>query len=170
MNVGEEDVMNYIWGLDLSLSSTGIAIYDLEKNSFAHITSIDTTDIRNIKANKGKYLNGLKLFKIQEEMRALKEHYPPQTIVIERGFTRFNTATQVLYRVHGIANVMFHDIAQIYYAPKDIKATIISGDASKDMVRQQILKEIPNLNFKNEDESDAAAIVLTYLKKNQLNT
>ena len=76
----------------------------------------------------------------------------------------------MLYRVHGIANVMFHDIAQIYYAPKDIKATIISGDASKDMVRQQILKEIPNLNFKNEDESDAAAIVLTYLKKNQLNT
>lgn len=170
MNVGEEDVMSYIWGLDLSLTSTGIAIYDLYNKSFVHITSIDTTDIRNIKANKGKYLNGLKLFKIQEEMRALKEQYPPQAVVIERGFTRFNTATQVLYRVHGIANVMFHDIAQIYYAPKDIKATIISGDASKDMVRQQILKEIPNLNFKNEDESDAAAIVLTYLKKNQLNT
>src|SRR5690606_34706114 len=113
---------------DLSLACTGITIYDTEKREF-YISSIDTEFIKARKANKHLYLNGIKLKHIWDEIRKLKEEYPPQAIIIERGFSRFNTATQVIYRVHGIINLLFHDVPQIYYPPKSVKEVLVHGSA-----------------------------------------
>ncbi|AYP68278.1 RuvC-like Holliday junction resolvase [Bacillus phage vB_BcoS-136] len=158
----------YIWALDISLKNTGIAIYDLEKGEFVYISSFSTEKIRATKEYKGLYVNGVKLKKIVDWLKEIMKVFPPKHIAIERGFSRFNTETQVLFRCHGVINCLLWQVPQEYYTPKTIKAEILHGDASKDDVRKQILSVYPNLEITNEDESDAVAILLTYLIKEGL--
>jgi Holliday junction resolvasome RuvABC endonuclease subunit len=156
---------NYIWGLDLSLANTGITIYDTEKQEFVYIGSINT---EKIKKRKGLYHNAIKLKFIYDELTALKEQYPPSVVTIERGFSRFNTATQVVYRVHGLVNFIFHDVDQIYYPPKTVKEAIVKGDATKAQLQNAINAIYNDITFANEDESDSFAVLLTYLIKEKL--
>lgn len=157
----------YLWGLDLSLKNTGVTIYDTEERKF-YIYSIDTEFIKSRKANKHLYLNAIKLKHIWDEIKELKEKFPPQVVVIERGFSRFNTATQVVYRVHGIINLMFHDIPQIYYPPKSVKEAIVHGSATKEDLQIAINAKYNDISFANEDESDSFAVLLTYLIKEEI--
>lgn len=157
-----------VWGLDLSLANTGVTIYDTEKQEFIYIGSIDTDFIKSRKSNKHLYLNGIKLKHLWDEIGKLREQYPPEVVVIERGFSRFNTATQVIYRVHGIVNLLFHDISQIYYPPKTVKEAILKGDATKAQLQKAINAKYNDIIFANEDESDSFAVCLTYLIKEGL--
>jgi Holliday junction resolvasome RuvABC endonuclease subunit len=149
----------YIYALDLSMENTGVVIFDSNTYEPIHIVSIGT--------NK-KHSHGLRLYHIANEIHKLRELYPPSQVVIERGFSRFNTATQVIYRVHGLINYLFHDIEQVYYPPKTVKEAIIKGDASKKVVRQIIENHYPGVKFEDEDQSDAFGVGLTYLIKNKL--
>ena len=145
--------MSYIYGLDLSMSDTGITIFNGEKPVF--VGSIATKDTKT---------HGERLKEIYDFLSFLKEKYPPSVVCIERGFTRFNKSTQVVYRVVGIVNMLFYDIEQIYYSPKQVKASLVDGKASKEDLSNKINEMYPDIIFKNNDESDAFAIVLTYLK------
>jgi Holliday junction resolvasome RuvABC endonuclease subunit len=148
-----------IWALDLSMENTGVVIFDSNTYEPIHITSIAT--------NK-KHTHGKRLYHIASEIIKLKDRYNPSVIAIERGFSRFNTSTQVIYRVHGLVNYLFHDIEQTYYPPKTVKEAIIKGDASKKVVRQIIESHYPGVAFEDEDQSDAFGVGLTYLIKNKL--
>ena len=152
----------FIYGLDLSLANTGVTIFDTETQEFVYIGSINT---EKIKKKKGLYHNAIKLKHIYDELAILKEKYPPHIVTIERGFSRFNTATQVIYRVHGIANLLFHDVDQIYYPPKTVKEAILKGDATKAQLQKAINTKYNDITFENEDESDSFAVCLTYLIK-----
>lgn len=184
-----EEVLNnesdgrYLYGLDLSLKNTGIAIYDLVDKEFVLVDSFNTEGIKQtnkyfkdsefkdtmtLAEFKELFLNALKLYKLEKWLCELAEKYPPKYISIERGFSRFNTETQVLFRVHGVVNRLFYDVPQYYYPPKKIKAMIVSGNASKDLLRKTIKSKLPNVIMKNEDESDAVGIALTYLIENEL--
>lgn len=156
---------NYIYGLDLSLSCTGCTIYDLEKQEFVFIGSVNTD---KIKKKKDQYHNAIKLKEIYNWLNELKESYPPSIVTIERGFSRFNPATQTIYRVHGITNLLFSDVNQIYYPPKTVKEAIYKGNATKAQVQKVIKNNFVDIEFANEDESDSFAVVLTYLIKNSL--
>lgn len=155
----------FIWGLDLSLACSGVTIYNLDKKDFIYIGHYNT---EKIKKKKGLYHNAIKLNEIAEFMLELKKKYPPAVICIERGFSRFNVATQVIYRVHGVINYLFNDVEQIYYPPKTVKEAIFKGDATKAQVQKIIVDNYDYLVFENEDESDSFAVVLTYLIKNDL--
>lgn len=152
----------YIYGLDLSMSSTGIAVYDTKKEEFVHISSIDTTKI--LAKNHKDNFDGVRLKKIYDELCAIRDKYEPSFVAIERGFTLHNTVTQILYRVHGVANLAFADYPQIYYTPKAIKATIYDGTADKEEIAN-IVEKRTNAEFSNFDESDACSIALTYAIK-----
>lgn len=141
------------------MENTGVVIFDSNTYKPIHNSSIGT----NKKDNHGK-----RLYYIGKEMIDLKNKYPPQVIAIERGFSRFNTATQVVYRVHGLINYLFHDIEQVYYPPKTVKEAIIRGDASKKLVREVIEKKYPEVTFEDEDQSDAFGVALTYMIKSKL--
>ena len=147
--------INYIHAYDLSMSSTGFCIFDENMNPVL-IDSIPT---------KASYSHGKNLKLIANKMMQLKNEYPTKTITIERGFARFNTATQVIYRVHGVCNLIFHDCEQIYYPPKTVKEAILKGDATKKQIQETIRNKYPDIVFKNEDESDAFAVGLTYFIK-----
>lgn len=144
----------YIWGLDLSMSNSGVVI--LDKNKPVFIGSVPTDD---------KKTHGERLKHIYDYMAELKEKYPPEVVCIERGFNKFNISTAVLYRVHGVINMLFYDIKQIYYPPKKVKEAIVSGTAKKEEIMERILELYPNIKFKTNDESDAFAVALTYIVK-----
>jgi len=137
------------------MESTGFCIFDEDMNPIL-IDSIPT---------KKSQSHGKRLKVIAVKMAELKTNYPTKTIVIERGFSRFNMATQVIYRVHGVTNLLFYDCDQIYYPPKTVKEAILSGNATKKQVQEEIKKRYPDVVFKNEDESDAYAVGLTHFIK-----
>ncbi|WP_091017643.1 crossover junction endodeoxyribonuclease RuvC [Paenibacillus amylolyticus] len=154
----------YLYGFDLSMECTGVTIFDLDSLTPALVTSISTSHF------KKSATHGQKLKYIEDEIINILEEYPPYIIIIERGFSRFNLSTQVIYRVHGVVNKLFHQVDQIYYPPKTVKEAICRGDATKKYVQETIHKQYPDVVFQNEDESDSFAVALTYLIKNELIT
>ena len=145
----------YIWGLDLSMSRTGIAIFNLD-GSIEKICSVATNT---------KDSHGNRLKTIYDYILSLKTRYPAEKVIIERGFFLHNNSTEVIFRVHGIINLIFCEIEQIYYPPTTIKATIVGGKATKKELQESIIRHYSLVKFDNEDESDAFAIGITYLIK-----
>lgn len=160
----------YTYAFDLSMECSGLTIFDID--TFKHILTISVK-------TKDKETHGKRLNQIKTEMQKLVKDYPPFDISIERGFSRFNTSTQVVYRVHGVINEMFKDYEQYYYPPKKVKEAILKGDATKKQVREEIRKHYPEIEFskvevkdkktkevrveENEDESDSFAVGITHL-------
>lgn len=151
----------YIYGLDISMSNTGVTIVDEETMKIVHITSI-TTELKEFKRLPIEYKHGKRLKHHYDEVNKLIEKYPPSIAVIERGFSRFNNATQILFRVHGVYALAFADVPNIYYTPKQVKDTIYKGNADKGELADVMSKRL-KLEFDNEDESDSTAVALTHL-------
>jgi Holliday junction resolvasome RuvABC endonuclease subunit len=154
-----EKESNFLWGLDLSLTCTGVTIYDLTKKEFVFVGSFNT---EKIKKQKNRYHNAIKLKEKADWLDSLKKSYPPYYIAIERGFSHHNVATQTIYRVHGLVNYMFWDCPQEYYPPKLVKSVIVHGSATKEDVAIVINTRYNDI-FANEDESDSFAVALTCL-------
>lgn len=149
----------YYWGMDISLSNTGITIMNDSFNPI-HIASIKTTD---------KNTRGQRLWIIGQEFLKLKELYEPKIIVVEDRFSRFRRETQALDNVHGVMRYLFKDIEPISYAPNTIKQIVTGhGHAKKELVKNVVLYNYPNVKFKNNDESDSMAILCCYLIKENL--
>ena len=160
---------SFLYAFDLSMSCTGLVIFDSNNNP-VHITSIPTKD---------KDSHGVRLKQIADKILELREKYPPCECAIERGFSQFNTATAVIYRVHGLINYLFHDVEQTYYPPKKVKLAILHGDATKKQLQKVIKLRYPEIKFtikeikdkktkqiryeESDDESDAFAVGLTHL-------
>ena len=157
----------YIYGLDPSLKNSGIVIIDEDTKEIVYIGSIRTDDIKEYKKLPDETRNPKKLRFIYEELTRLTREYPPSVAVIERGFTRFNASTQVVFRVHGIFNLVFSEVENIYYPAKTIRETLYKGNASKEEV-EDILSKHLNMTFNSDDESDAMAVAYAYLVKNGL--
>lgn len=145
-----------ILALDLSLSNSGVAVFDSRGN---------VLELKSINTDKEK-THPLKLKKIAKEFTAIKKKYKPNLVLIEQGFTRFNKSTQAIYKTVGVVNYLFFDVEQIYINVKSIrKALLGNGNAKKDMVQDYILSEYRDLEFKNFDESDAFLLGLAYFKE-----
>jgi Holliday junction resolvasome RuvABC endonuclease subunit len=143
----------YVYALDLSLNSTGIALFTTD-GTFVKTMTINT---RREKETK------LKLKKIGDTFLELINKYCPKTVVIERGFSRYNKSTQAIFKVHGITNYLFCEYEQLYYPSSSIKKTITGkGNVSKKILQDKLLSEHPVVCFKNFDESDAFGIGKTY--------
>lgn len=155
----------YLWGLDISLKQTGIAVYELTEKEFVKIDSFNTQKIYATKENKGLYLHGVKLIKIANWIKSLMKEYPPLMVVIEQGFVGTGKETPAIFKTHGVINCLLWNIPQVYYYPNTIKAEIWHGHASKKEVETEVLKRYPDLVMSNDDESDAVAVALTHLIK-----
>jgi Holliday junction resolvasome RuvABC endonuclease subunit len=145
--------MEYIYALDLSLSSTGVAIFN-QDGKIKKLLTIETDS---------KSETQIRLKKIGSEFLKIKKEYNPKVIVIESGFTRFNVSTQMLFRVHGLAQYIFSEIEQVYYYPMTIRKVVCGkGNVKKEQMRDFIIKKYGNIKFKNFDESDAFGIGLCW--------
>jgi len=145
--------MSYIWALDISLSNTGICIFDGNEN---------VIELFSIPTNTSKVL-GERLKIIVDTILFYKEKYSTKLIILENAFSRYNISTFQLYRCHGLINYIFWDCKQVYYPSSTIKKIVCgNGKADKTMVQKQVSKIYPNLIFKSNDESDACAIGICY--------
>lgn len=159
----------YLYGLDISLKNTGVAIFDLEKKEFVYISSFSTENIRATKENKGLEINAVKLQKLGEWFDSLVEEYPPyfasieQMVKVEREHGVNINEVKGIAKATGVIQRIIWNIPQAFYYPSEAKLAIIKGNATKEMVQSEILKRYPNLKFNNLDESDATALALTQL-------
>lgn len=145
--------MNYIFAFDLSLASTGIAIFS-EDGTCEELVTIETNS---------KDETALRLKKIADKIIKLKKEYTPNLVLIEKGFSRYNTSTQQVFRVHGLVNYLFAGTKQKYYPSSAIRKTVVGiGNVKKKFVRDFISEKYGYLNFKNFDESDAVACGLAW--------
>ncbi len=145
--------MGYVIALDLSLSCTGVAIFN-QDGKIVKVTSIETDS---------KSETQIRLKKIGSELLKIKKQYNPKVIVVESGFSRYNTATQRLFEVHGVAKYVFSNVEQMYYYPMTIRKIVCGkGNEKKEFVRDFIIKKYGDIKFNNLDESDAYGIGLAY--------
>jgi len=145
---------NYIFAFDLALNRSGITIFDNDANVIL-ITSVET---------KAEKTHPLKLKIIAKFLLDLKEKYPPEKIIIERGFYRYAASTEAIYKVCGVVQYLFWEIPQIFYPPMTVKKVVGGkGNMKKDELREVIEKEY-KLSFKNDDESDSFAVGICYFK------
>jgi crossover junction endodeoxyribonuclease RuvC len=151
-----------ILALDLSLSSPGFAVLSVTDR----IPTL--VDVNHVKTN-AKQTHGQRLAEIQAKLIAfISRHYPYDTIVREKGFSLHAATTQALYKVVGVIDLTFADDGQIReFSPTTVKKTV-TGDGKADKVAVEIavrrlLRLPPLFRFATDDESDAAAVGLTYL-------
>lgn len=150
---------NFVYGLDLSLSNSGIAIFN-EKGRPLNVFSIPTSAKLSIPK---------RLKTIADSLLETIDKYTPIVVVFESGFYRYVSSTQALYRVSGVAMYIFSDYPQYFYPPSTIKKTICGyGNATKGDVRERIIEAFPALNIENEDQSDAIGVGLTYFIQNRI--
>ena len=146
----------YILALDVSLVNTGGSVFDREGNVI-EVFSVPTS---------AKDSTQVRLKKIADFFIALKKRYEFELVVLERGFTKFNSVTQQIYRATGVINCLLWRSEQVYIPATTVKKTVTgSGKADKDQVRKSVLKQWKDIVINNDDESDSLAVGLTYFKQ-----
>jgi crossover junction endodeoxyribonuclease RuvC len=151
--------MSYIFSFDLSLSNSGVAVFD-EKGNPIKILSVPTT-------SKQEHKDRLKT--IADALLQLRKEYETHLIILESGFSRHAASTQAIFKVVGLVSYLFSDCSQITFAPSSIKKIVSgSGKSDKEVVQNKILEKFPHLKFSNQDESDAVGVGVAYFVTNNL--
>ena len=131
-------------------------------------TVLEVGHIDNKKQGRVKWSHGANLWNIYCNLSELFKKYPEiNKVVREQGFSRFNKATQALFRVVGIADMIveyeLHDVITEYSVSTVKKEIAGNGKADKsevaDALSQYLIEEI---EFAVDDESDAVAIGVTH--------
>jgi len=142
-----------IVAFDLSLSNTGVAIFD-DAGTFIRCLSIDT---------KKEKTHPLKLKKIEKELKKIKKDYKPKKIIVEESFTRFNKSTQAIYKCRGVLELLFYNTEQIFYHATSVRKRIMGkGNVKKKDVQEFIVNKYSDIPFADLDQSDAFAVGLCY--------
>lgn len=154
--------------LDLSLSSTGYAVIQWEDGC---ATVLEVGHIDNKRKGRMKWSHGKRLMNIYEELSFVINSYPDIELVVrEKGVSRFNRSTQVLFRVVGVVDLLLEECE--LHPSKEITISetkkVITGDGKAEKAAvatavQQYLTE--KATFANDDESDAVAVGVAYCIK-----
>lgn len=152
-----------VLSLDLALKTTGWAVIDVGEDN-----TLTLVDCGIIQTNP-KQTHGERLREIRRGLEEIYLKYKVNTIAKERGFSRFPTETQALYKTHGVTEELFADYTVHDYAPTTVKKNVTgNGKAPKDKVAEAVkewLKLPEDFEFVTTDDSDAAAVAITHLIK-----
>lgn len=169
----KDNYNDYIIGIDLSLTDSGVSVYSLSKKEIVFTDNCNTDQVRNLKKYRGYNRNSIKLNIIREFFEDIKKRFPPRIVIFERGFAKFRREVAVLNQVNGVAFSVFWNYSQVLYAPTTVKKEIVHGKAEKEVVRDVLLLNIPELRknedfYNNDNISDAVAVLYTYLLKEKI--
>jgi crossover junction endodeoxyribonuclease RuvC len=146
------------------MTGTGFALVTFDKGI---VIEVKTFFVDNSKF--AKYGNGVRLMNIYDALHTLLKSRNNENlwVAIEQGFTKFNVATQSLYRVVGVVELRLAESSirpPTYIAPTSVKKVITgTGKGSKETVQEALMKYLPEpMVFNTLDESDAVAVALTY--------
>jgi crossover junction endodeoxyribonuclease RuvC len=152
-----------ILALDLSLSCPGYAVLELKRGTPRLVE-------KGHKKTTTKKGNGGRLEEIADLLDTIfKRHDDIEAVVRERGFSRFPSVTQSLFRVVGVSDLYAwkNGYPKIVDIPvKTVKERIAGrGNADKKAVEAAVrrLLNLPDdFTFETDDESDAVAVGLAY--------
>jgi crossover junction endodeoxyribonuclease RuvC len=152
-----------VLGLDLSMSSPGFAVISAVNGEpkLIHVSHIKTNS---------KHSHGQRLIAIERHLLNLVEQFGPFTAIArEKGFSQHAMTTQVIFRVVGVSDLA---LAREGYtritdlAPTTVKKAVTgNGKADKKEVAQAVEQYIGKHKYATDDESDAVAVALAYLKQ-----
>lgn len=129
-----------ILAMDLSLSSPGFAILAITDDG-----SPILLDKSYVKTN-AKHPHGRRLCDIEDEIARLLIDYQPEYIVREKGFSRFPTVTQTLFKVVGISDRQAYVIAdkEVHeIAVTSVKKLVTgNGKATKEQVADAVFQRL----------------------------
>ncbi|HZK00461.1 MAG TPA: hypothetical protein VFC79_10650, partial [Tissierellaceae bacterium] len=149
------------------------AVYSLSEQRIVHYDHINVQHIRKLKKYRGLNINAIKVSLQREFFEDIKRKFPPKIVVIESGFAKFKKEVASLNQINGVVFSVFWNYSQVMYTPNAIKAEIVHGSADKQVVRDTLIDNIPELKgdelvFNNDNVSDAIAVLYTYLLKNKI--
>ena len=156
--------------MDLSMSLPAYAIIDIV-NGKALVKDIRYTD--NKSGNIPKLKHGERLDRIAKDILQIFLDYPDIEVVVrEKGFFKFATTTQILYKVVGVSDLKVFEgsgITQIdEIAPTAVKK-LVTGDGKSDKkaveigVRGHLVDLQKDLEFVTDDCSDAVAVGIAWM-------
>lgn len=149
-------------GLDLSMNCTGYAVVKADNNQVRLLK-------KGIIKAKSKESHGQRLKRQYDELKFLRELYPGAVIVKESVHPGRAKTAIILAKVHGIIDLLFNEEIIYEYPAVTIKLLIANkGNAKKHEVEEAVrgilaMHGIVDIKFETDDESDAAAVTLTYL-------
>ena len=149
-----------ILSLDGSLSRTGYCIYDTEIKEFVEIGSIPTSSTKPL---------AYRLKQIYDKICLLCVCYKFEEVVIEEPIVNIKRikSTMQVHKALGIIHLALLEFKINEIHNKTVKKYVTgNGNAKKNDVMQSIISKFPELQYKikNDDESDAVGVLLTYLQ------
>lgn len=152
--------MNVI-GLDLSLSCPGIAVAEIINGN---IKILETAVVNN----RGIKDTPQRLRNIADKLVEIRDNYHPQRVIIERGFYAHAVTTEQIFKVHGIAELVFCNYPIIHYTPTVVKKCITgNGKASKSEMIDAVNKLIYPKIVADDNEADALGLIFCYLRNGE---
>lgn len=151
-------------GLDLSMSSAGVAVIEVQDGKPNLITAY------RIKTNP-KQRHGERLHVIAQGIKkTLQEYAPFDTVIREKGFSRFAATTQALFKVVGVSDVVLRDYHITELPPTTVKKAVTGNGKADKIEVEYAVREILGLDasyiFISDDASDACGVILAYLLEN----
>lgn len=131
---------------------------------------IELGHIDNKHKGRMKWSHGQKLDNIYNTLYDVQFAYKFDAVVREKGVTRFNKATQAIFRVVGVADLFayrnLHMPCEEIGITEAKKLITGSGRAEKDAVATEVQKFLTApVEFAVDDESDAVAVGVAYCLK-----
>lgn len=146
-------------GLDLSISKPGFCVLEVKRRKPGLLFC------SHIRTNP-KQSHGHRLAHIKAHVDAIRYDYGPFAgVVREKAFhnARVN-ATAGGYKVAGIVDYTLRGYDIVELANSTVKKALTdNGRADKAEVEREVMRWFPTQEFKTDDESDAVAVCLTYL-------
>ena len=156
--------MNRKWNyyIDASTTNMGIVLC-CEDTKEILITSLSFKKYRN-KDKQTALSHYHKLSCIHGILQAFTQDFPPSLHIVMEGIfiqPRFKNSSEILLKLHGMLMTIFMGRNFSFIPPASVKKAITGrGDVPKSKVRET-LEEKYGTEFKNEDESDAFALLVS---------
>lgn len=170
-----------ILAMDLSMNLPAIVLLSITKDKKIKVLGYEYVDNKGL-TGKRKKTNAQKLVEIYNTLDDFISRFDLASsedlhIVRERGFSRFATETQAIFRVVGLVDYFCleklgtKDIMEI--TPPSVKKLVTGdGKASKsevmDEVRNFLVEDQRDMQFYSDDVSDAIAVGIAYAIKQGL--
>lgn len=163
-----------ILAMDLSLNLPAFCVAEVKDGIFRVVELYHVNNSRPAGQTHAQKLQNINKVLIE----IANKHTDLTDLCREKGFSRYTTVTQTLFKVVGVsdlAGVNYYGVKDIVeYPPTSVKTLIAgSGRAGKDEVeagvREMLQPDQKDISFYSDDESDAVAVALTHcIKKGYL--
>ena len=148
-----------IIGIDPGLKSTGWGIVEFTNNKLIHIGNGTCKTLEKDDLSE-------RLLKIFHELTKVFNNFSPDTCAVETTFvSKDASAALKLGQARGVALIAPANagIKVFEYAPRLIKKTVTGvGTADKKQVKKMIEFQLPGIEIKSDDASDAIGVALCH--------